>query len=127
MTWTDGNHELLQDLRLALRHFRRAPVFFGAAVLTLAIGIGANGAVFSVLRASLLQDLPYRNPDELVMVWRAWESDPVSRHGGLTQNSRGINVWPTLTTWRRDYRDVGEIAGVLAGTNDYTARYDIAR
>jgi putative ABC transport system permease protein len=119
-------HELMQDVRLALRHFRRAPFFFGAAILTLAIGIGANGAVFSILRASLMQDLPYRSPEELVMLWRGWESDPVSSRGGLIHNSRGINVAPTLTSWRREFGDVGEIAGILAGSGNMEARFDLA-
>jgi putative ABC transport system permease protein len=119
-------HELAQDVRLALRHFRRAPMFFGAAILTLAIGIGANGAVFSILRASLLQELPYRNPQELAMVWSGWDTEPVSRRGGLTPAARGINVAPMLTAWRRDFADVGEIAGVFSGANNTEARYDIA-
>ena len=62
-------HGLGQDLRLSLRTIRKRPTFALIVILTLALGIGANSAIFSVLRVVVLRPLPYPKPDRLVTVW----------------------------------------------------------
>src|SRR5579862_2308774 len=60
---------MLADIRYALRGFRRSPMFALVAIISLAIGIGANTAIFSVVNALLLKPLPYPDPDGLAVLW----------------------------------------------------------
>ena len=64
--WFD---QLLQDVRYGFRLLRRSPLFAFVAIFTLAIGIGANTAIFTVVHAVLLQPLPYPNSDRLAIIW----------------------------------------------------------
>ena len=61
--------ELLQDLRYSIRVLLRKPGFTLTVIITLALGIGANTAIFSVVNAVLLRELPFKNPDEVMWVW----------------------------------------------------------
>src|SRR6187431_3568479 len=70
--------DLRQDVVHALRGLKRALAFTAVAVLTLALGIGANTAIFSVINTALLRPLPYAEGDRLVFVWNT--------HEGRTEN-----------------------------------------
>src|SRR5437762_4358645 len=60
---------LIRDVRFALRTMARKPAFTAVAIIIMALGIGANTAIFSLVRAVLLRPLPFANPDRLMLVW----------------------------------------------------------
>ena len=85
---------LLQDLRHALRQMRRQPLFHLAIALTLALGIGANMAIFSVVQAVLLDPLPYPQSERLVRVWNRQDERGLLRVDASLQDLRD---WKELT------------------------------
>lgn len=99
MTFMD---ELGQDLRYAARALRRAPGFAAVALLTLALGIGANTAVFSVVRGVLLTDLPFGATDRTVRLWHA---------NHQTSTDRGAISEPDFLDWRAQSRVAESMGG----------------
>jgi len=102
--------QLSQDLRYGARLLRRSPGFTLVAVLTLALGIGANTAIFSVVNAVLLRPLPFPEPGRLV---RIWESSP-------TGNDRNVVDPFNFLTWRERTRSFEQIACIHNWTSNIT-------
>ena len=66
-----------QDLRYALRQFRKSPGFTAVAIVSLAVGIGANTAIFSLINALMLKSLPVREPEKLLSFGKATDGGEV--------------------------------------------------
>jgi putative ABC transport system permease protein len=76
-----------RDVRYALRGLRRAPTFTSAAVISMTLGLGSGIAVFTVADSLLLRPLPYRDPEQLVMVWETKRHGPSPSDTGLGLNA----------------------------------------
>jgi putative ABC transport system permease protein len=105
-----GMGALGQDLGFALRALRKAPGFSVVAVLTLALGIGAATAIFSVADGVLLTPLPYGDPDRVVTVWSSWVSFP-------------DKTWVSVgeyQAWVQDSRSFEDLALYYTGSASFT-------
>lgn len=98
-------HSLLQDLRLGARVLRKSPGFTMIAIITLALGIGANTAIFSVVNAILLRPLPYPQPARLVQLWEAAPS-----HGFFRNLVNPFN----FLDWRDNAKSFQSMAAIQA-------------
>ena len=101
----------LQDLKYALRMLKKNPAFTAVTILTLAVGIGANSAIFSVVNSVLLRPLPYREPGRLVRVYsefptmqlqKFWLSPPE-----LLDIQREAKSWEAIGAWAPTGQNVG--------------------
>src|SRR5262245_31812932 len=96
--WED---EMIQDLRFGLRILLNNPGFPMVAVLTLALGIGANTAIFSVINGVVLRPLPFREPDRLAMLWT----------DDLKRNLREVTTaYPNFLDWRTQSQAFADMA-----------------
>jgi predicted permease len=100
---------LLLDIRYGLRMLRRTPGFAGLAVMTLALGIGATTAVFSLVNAVLLRDLPYRDPERLVFLY-----EPLPGIPGVPLQAFGP-VNGDFFTWQKESRSFASMAMFTSG------------
>jgi predicted permease len=111
-----GIESLLANLRFAVRRLRNAPGFAVTVLLTLAIGIGANTAVFTVVDSILLKPLPYPQPEQLVAVWLH-----APGAAGLTNFAEGLRLSPSMyLTFAEHTRTMQSIGVWTSGTANVT-------
>jgi putative ABC transport system permease protein len=105
---TRAVENLIQDLRYGVRMLRRNPLFAGAAVTTLGLGLGATLAVFNVVNGVLLRPLPYRDPERVNIIWFAWRGDdgnvwqlPLSSgsYSDIERDSRSFEALAAFRAW----------------------------
>src|SRR6202161_3526779 len=106
---------LLADLRFAFRMLVKRPGFTSVAVLALALGIGANTAVFSVIRGTILRPLPYADPSRLVAIWESNLQANVAREPSSP---------PNLQDWSDRTRCFTAMAGYVLGDSPLTGSGD---
>src|SRR5450755_1575481 len=93
---------LLQDVRFALRTIRRAPLFAAVAILSLALGIGANTAIFSLMDQIMLRMLPVKDPDQLVMLYQR------GAHNGSNMGDR-MHSYPMYQDFQQKAEPFSEV------------------
>ncbi|HZE13042.1 MAG TPA: hypothetical protein VE086_04725, partial [Chthoniobacterales bacterium] len=100
----------MNDLRFAFRQLWKSPAFSLIAIVTLALGIGANTAIFSVIESALLRPLPFPNADRLVRVYETFDEN------GARSNTLNL-AERTVQQWREYGRDIFEGIGVATGAS----------
>ncbi len=106
---------MLSDLRDALRQLRKAPGFSATVVITLALGIGATTAIFTLVHQVMLKSLPVTKPDEL---WRIGDKLRCCNWGGYTQGDDGnfsLFSWEAYKNFREHTPEFAELAALQAG------------
>src|SRR3954447_23883451 len=100
---------MLTDFRYATRMLLKHPAVTAVAVITLALGIGANTAIFSVVNAVILRPLPYKNPDRLVSLWE-----------NVPQRGRWRVAPANFFDWKKQNTTFEDLAAFGAGTMTLT-------
>jgi putative ABC transport system permease protein len=104
--------DVLRDLKYALRSFARRPLFTGVILLTLALGIGSNVAIFSVANAVLFRALPFKNPEELAFVWTRLPKTNVRR---ALVSGPDFKDYQTQATRFRGFAGAMALPGTITG------------
>ena len=111
--------DLRRDLNYAVRSLRKSPGFAATAIVTLALGIGATTAIYSVVDTILLQPLPFAHSDRLV---RVVENEVVGLSGRVSQRGVSFQEWRARSTALTDLIAVAGSTPTLVGTDDGTKR-----
>src|SRR5262245_40532450 len=106
---------LLQDVRYAIRTLVRTPGFTIVAIIALALGIGANTAIFTIVNAALIEPLPFKDPDRLVLVWESSARRPGRNN---TVGPANYIRWRERATAFEDLSGFADIRAVLTGGGD---------
>jgi predicted permease len=104
--------EWRQDIRFALRHFSKAPAFTALAVLTLALGIGANTAIFSVVHSLLIDPIPYPNGDRIVALKTKGRVGAFGGLAGIATDAPSDPPYDLVQAWADRARSFEQIAGI---------------
>ena len=117
-------NRLVSDISYAFRHLARAPGFAATAIITLALGIGANTAIFSLVKTVLIRPLPYGNPERLTMLWgkmekgaTTWLSGPEVRAQQCAATGSNPPAFPAGAV-------VSKVASVAKTDQNYAQRGD---
>jgi putative ABC transport system permease protein len=103
------------DIQYALRNIAKKPLFYSIVILTLALGIGANAAIFTVVNAVLLRPLPYPQPDRLMMVWT---------YNPRQGFNKDVGTYPNFEDWRRASRSFERMSGYFGANLTLTGQGD---
>ena len=106
------------DVKYTLRSLARQPLFYTVVLLTLALGIGANAAIFTVVNAVLLRPLPYPDPDRLMMVWT---------YNPRQGFDKDVGTYPNFEDWRRGSQSFERMSGYFGASVTLTGSGDPAQ
>src|SRR5687767_15309926 len=109
---------MITDILYALRSLRKKPLFAAVAVLTLALGIGANAAIFTVVNAVLLRPLPYPQPDRLMMLWT---------YNPRQGFDKDVGTYPNFQDWKRASGSFDRMSGFFGASMTLTGNGDPAQ
>jgi hypothetical protein len=109
---------LLEDFRIGARILVKNPGFTALAILTMAIGIGANTAIFSLANAAFFRPLPYPNAERLAFLWQ---------NNQRTGESEGLVSYPNLADWRSQSKSFAEMAFYMSGKSILSGAGDAER